>query len=729
MTDLPLVSPSGLEAEMAADLPDLPASVTVNGRRYRPVTEPRKDDGGEVHVQVKRGGSDGTVVYKVELAGGTDPRKFALKVVPKGAKSLGQRDVLVSAELGHGNVVRFDDAEVTDDEVRIVTEWCGDPLVTVCDAKGYGADARLRLFLQVCDAVEYLHGKGVIHRDLHPGNVLVRTDVRRTGEEVLTPKVIDFNNAVTLGDGPSAPDPRALGRGSEDHVGGSQRNGHATPKNDQDTLGRSLCELLTGSALPADGRRPACVHREVWAAIRRATHGDDSKKYETVADFRADLEAHLAGHPLRGVRQSPPTVVRKFVRRHPWLVSLTVLAFLVIAALGGCAWQQLTVADQARDEANRDRERVVEVAGKYRATIAAFGQARQLKRLFDSDPDVWNGVVAERHLKTLRDIYDRDEFPGVAPADHALWRGHLYTELSETYRHLGARHDAISTCEQAVRVLRAEADRGGASDRLRAQLVSSLRRSAEIHRDFSDLSVAERRANEALADARALADGPSGGGKSRHRLALVLGTHARVSARLSQASGDDPPRRDAALAGFGEAISLWEVIQYEPSATVEDKLQVGRIRGDRARFRLDWGEVAEAAREFGTALTATEAVIARSDEDHRLRDAARARLLQGQGDTYTRLREWKRAEDALNTALEIRKRLHAAERGAPEVCADLATTHWARAALQKDLEDSTKARSEVAEGLRVLTPWQQSSSPAVGRALNRLHDLRDRIPN
>src|SRR5204862_2877450 len=66
----------------------------------------------------------------------------------------------------------------------------GVPITEFCDGHGLGVPQRLRLFAQVCEAVQHAHQKGIIHRDLKPSNILVES---HDGKPV--PKVIDFGLA------------------------------------------------------------------------------------------------------------------------------------------------------------------------------------------------------------------------------------------------------------------------------------------------------------------------------------------------------------------------------------------------------------------------------------------------------------------------------------------------------------------------------------------------------
>jgi serine/threonine protein kinase/tetratricopeptide (TPR) repeat protein len=81
----------------------------------------------------------------------------------------------VLARLQHRNIARLLDAGITEENLPyLVMEYVdGEPIDRFCDRRRLPVEARLRLFLQVCDAVHHAHRSGVIHRDLKPANILV----------------------------------------------------------------------------------------------------------------------------------------------------------------------------------------------------------------------------------------------------------------------------------------------------------------------------------------------------------------------------------------------------------------------------------------------------------------------------------------------------------------------------------------------------------------------------
>jgi hypothetical protein len=154
----------------------------------------------------------------------------------------------------------------------------GEPITDYCDAHQLPTEARLQLFLQVCDAVQHAHRKGIIHRDLKPSNVVVTV---QDGKPV--PKIIDFGIAKML-QGQEAGRTRLTRRelllGTPAYMSPEQvalSGEDVDERSDIYSLGVLLYELLTGT-MPFETERrllaqqvcappPGCVARR-WERCR-----------------------------------------------------------------------------------------------------------------------------------------------------------------------------------------------------------------------------------------------------------------------------------------------------------------------------------------------------------------------------------------------------------------------------------------------------------------------------
>ena len=202
-------------------------------------------------------------------------RLVAIKIVRAGrdtpeilARFEAERRTL--ALMNHSNIAKVYDSGVSDDgRPYFVMEYVdGDPITTDCDRRKVRLEARLRLFVKVCSAVQHAHQRATIHRDLKPSNILIG----REGEHA-TPKIIDFgiakatapqgrNDFHTL-DGslvgtPEYMSPEQLDAGDEE----------IDTRTDIYALGVVLYELLVG-ALPFETLRDGGYGRLV-ATIRDA---------------------------------------------------------------------------------------------------------------------------------------------------------------------------------------------------------------------------------------------------------------------------------------------------------------------------------------------------------------------------------------------------------------------------------------------------------------------------
>ena len=290
-----------------------------------------------------------------------------------------ERQVL--AALDHPNIARIlDGGDTPDGMPYYVMEYVeGLPLDEYCDQKGLAVTGRLRIFQQVCGAVEYLHQNSIVHRDLKPGNILVSNDG--------TVKLLDFGIAKLMGAAAFANPNLTSAMGSPmtpTYASPEQISGVTLQKtSDVYSLGAILYRLLTGR-LPYEGvddklaklftrqappapsgniRQDLRAGGDTTAGLRRVLLGeidsivlkslefDPKNRYQSAAELRDDLQRFLDGQPVLAHHTSVANRSFKLLKRKRAMVAV-LAAFIALAGFG--AWQWRRVEVQKTDVAARE---------------------------------------------------------------------------------------------------------------------------------------------------------------------------------------------------------------------------------------------------------------------------------------------------------------------------------------------------------------------------------------
>ena len=298
--------------------------------------------------------------------------QVAIKVLRDAWLSPGRRERFASeqrtlAQLTHPSIARLYDADTSPDGTPFfVMEYVeGGPLTKYCKEKECSLETRLRLFREVCNAVNYAHQRAVIHRDLKPSNILVKNDG--------SVRLLDFGIAKQL---------ENLGQEVEQTMTGLRllTPAYASPEQirgeqvgiqtDVYSLGVIFYELLTGR-LPFEiaNRTAAQMEKAITeeeterpsAAVRKgltlqadvgpklyasssawgdldvlcltAMHKDPQRRYQSVEALVRDIDHFLKGEPLEARADTLGYRFQKFVRRNRRPVAAAAVVTTAVVAL------------------------------------------------------------------------------------------------------------------------------------------------------------------------------------------------------------------------------------------------------------------------------------------------------------------------------------------------------------------------------------------------------------
>jgi serine/threonine-protein kinase len=291
------------------------------------------------------------------------------------------------ARLAHPNIARLIDAGVTaEGQPYLVLEYVeGQPIDRWCEAGTLGVRARVRLFLQVLDAVAHAHGKLILHRDLKPPNILVTAD----GQV----KLLDFGIAKLLDEESHAP-ARNLGARAftPNYAAPEQVQGaEVTTATDVYALG-VLLRALVGPALRSD----------VGYIIAKATEIDPARRYRTVAALADDLQRYLHKEPVSARPDSLSYRFGRFVARNRTAVGAACVVLLaLVTASGVAAWhaRQATMQrDQARALSARNNA-VMEFVSSMLTEVVPADQPIRVGDLLERSQSVLLGIETRPEIK------------------------------------------------------------------------------------------------------------------------------------------------------------------------------------------------------------------------------------------------------------------------------------------------------------------------------------------
>jgi serine/threonine protein kinase len=425
----------------------------------------------EIIRELGRGGMG--AVYLASRADEAFDKQVALKLIKRGMDSdaiikrfVMERQIL--ANLDHPNIARMIDGGTTEDGLPyFVLEYIeGTTITRYCDEHKLNTLERLKLFLQVCAAVQFAHQNLIVHRDLKPSNIIVTKDG--------TPKLLDFGIAKLLSVDSALVETETIGRlFTPEYASPEQLRGlPITTTSDVYALGVVLYELLSGHRpfslasrsveeiarmiTTSEPLKPSVVitrheatthtgdghHSLTPEGISRTREGnvdrlrrrlvgdldnillkalrkEPERRYASVQDLSADLQRHLTGLPVLAREDTFAYRAGKFIQRNKASVAAAaVVAITLISATVVTTWQA-TVAKRERAKAERHFKEVRNLTNSFlfdfHDSIADLNGATQAREMVVKK--------AQEYLSTLAQEAGDDR--------ELLW------ELSTAYLKLG----------------------------------------------------------------------------------------------------------------------------------------------------------------------------------------------------------------------------------------------------------------------------------------------------
>jgi serine/threonine-protein kinase len=367
----------------------------------------------------------------------------------------------------------------------------------------------LRRFIDVCNAIAYAHSRGVLHRDLKPGNVMLG----KYGETLVVDwglakigvrgefKSVDLAEEPTLrpqSESGYAKTQMGVAIGTPAFMSPEQAIGqldHLGPASDIYSLGATLYVLLTG--------RPPITGEDVGSILARARLGDflapaqakagvpqaldaicrkamalkPEDRYASAQDLATDIEHWLADEPVVGYREPVATRLARWGRRHrPLMAGVAALLLTTVAALG----VGLVLLGQAASRTEQQRRRAE----------GHFAEAQRQRDLALSNFQMARRAVDDNFVRISENTLLKSSLPGLQPLRKQLLEDalkyyqefllkagddpELKTELAGAYlrvgsitAEIGSKPDALNAYNRARELYEAltEADPQSASHR------------------------------------------------------------------------------------------------------------------------------------------------------------------------------------------------------------------------------------------------------------------------
>ena len=404
-----------LEHPAAALIKTLMTTGAETGDSRRRINDRQGDRIGNYRLCEELGRGGMGVVYRAERSSGTFDREVAIKLLwtwhgREGIIERFRREQQLLASLTHPNIAQLYDGGLSENgQPYFVMEYVrGEPLDQYCDRRRLGIGARLRLLLQVANALSFSHSNLIVHRDIKPSNILVTAQGRI--------KLLDFGIAKLLGE---KNDLNLTRTGEQVMTPGfaapeQLRNSNITVATDVYLLGLVMYELLTGKhpyrdqadsffelarvkcesppTAPSivvdkcvdsvDDDSPARLsNRDISARrgldirqLQKRLRGDldaivlkclensPKRRYASMEAYKADIQRYFDNLPIAAQPPSGSYLAAKFLRRHWRTVSALSLFTALLITYALTATLQAQKIQQTLDRVATEKQKAQQVA-------------------------------------------------------------------------------------------------------------------------------------------------------------------------------------------------------------------------------------------------------------------------------------------------------------------------------------------------------------------------------
>jgi hypothetical protein len=509
-------------------------------------------------------------VYLVERADGVFAQQAALKVIrdhsdPASIQRF-QAERRILAMLEHPSIARAIDGGATSNGAPyLVMEYVegGKPIDEYCQQST--VKDKIRLFLQVVEAVAAAHKHKAAHRDLKPANILVGS----TG----VPKVLDFGIAKIFEEELQSPDQTVAAHAALTPTYASPEQLLREPSSllsDIYSLGAVLYKMLTGqppheltglnilqsvrqvteSDPPPPSARNKAVDAEADAIVMKAMERNPENRYTTATEFAEDLLRYLEGVPVKARQRTLTDRARRFIRRRP-LIAWAAAACLLLAIVPGARALLDRRAENQRLEYLR--KTAAPTISEYQSQLAKLsGNALRLDRIATGEKRYLDGIAED------------------AAKDPDLRR-----LLASAYGSLASHQllDKFAIEDSLIKSIShwVEFEKGGKStsaDRL--EMAGTWRRFGGSRIDMGKLSEAGRWLDNGMTLLDSLSEAPLQVAGKQER-AIIFFELSRLSASAGDSRG--------AIENAQKAVAQQQELSAKPDGSGDDTFEVGVKEG------------------------------------------------------------------------------------------------------------------------------------------------------